>query len=210
DGHLAGHAGGGARAWARARPGARRSRAGAVPAGERRRGGLPPLLDAPAACQPAPRAAGARRAGARSAGRDRLPSLHGEEPRPLHPSPVRPAAEAQPAPHPPRTRRRGGGGGAPHRAVDPRAAGSLRAVGGGAAQGRAGTSSGEETAMTTITSVRAREILDSRGYPTVEATVTLAGGAAGSAAVPSGASTGEREAIELRDGDKGRYRGKGV
>ena len=64
--------------------------------------------------------------------------------------------------------------------------------------------------MTTITSVRAREILDSRGYPTVEATVTLAGGAAGSAAVPSGASTGEREAIELRDGDKGRYRGKGV
>jgi enolase len=62
--------------------------------------------------------------------------------------------------------------------------------------------------MVRIEHVHAREILDSRGYPTVEATV-VAGGAAGSAAVPSGASTGEHEAIELRDGGK-RYGGKGV
>jgi enolase len=63
---------------------------------------------------------------------------------------------------------------------------------------------------TEITSVTAREILDSRGNPTVEAEVTLAGGAFGRAAVPSGASTGEREALELRDGDAKRYLGKGV
>ena len=61
-----------------------------------------------------------------------------------------------------------------------------------------------------ITRVRGREILDSRGNPTVEVDVTLEGGAAGRAAVPSGASTGEREALELRDGDKTRYAGKGV
>jgi len=61
-----------------------------------------------------------------------------------------------------------------------------------------------------ITSVRAREILDSRGNPTVEVDVTLEGGASGRAAVPSGASTGEREALELRDGDMSRYGGKGV
>ena len=61
-----------------------------------------------------------------------------------------------------------------------------------------------------ITRVHAREILDSRGNPTVEVDVTLAGGAFGRAAVPSGASTGEREALELRDGDKSRYGGKGV
>src|SRR5579872_4518935 len=61
-----------------------------------------------------------------------------------------------------------------------------------------------------ITSVHAREILDSRGNPTVEADVTLEGGAFGRAAVPSGASTGEREALELRDGDPSRYGGKGV
>jgi len=61
-----------------------------------------------------------------------------------------------------------------------------------------------------ITDVRAREILDSRGFPTLEAEVTLAGGAIGRAAVPSGASTGKREALELRDGDPSRYRGKGV
>ena len=61
-----------------------------------------------------------------------------------------------------------------------------------------------------ITSVKAREILDSRGNPTVEVDVTLAGGAIGRAAVPSGASTGEREALELRDGDTARYGGKGV
>jgi enolase len=61
-----------------------------------------------------------------------------------------------------------------------------------------------------IERVRGREILDSRGNPTVEADVTLSGGAFGRAAVPSGASTGEREALELRDGDKKRYFGKGV
>jgi enolase len=61
-----------------------------------------------------------------------------------------------------------------------------------------------------IAKVHAREILDSRGNPTVEVDVTLAGGAFGRAAVPSGASTGAREAIELRDGDKDRYGGKGV
>ncbi len=64
--------------------------------------------------------------------------------------------------------------------------------------------------MTTIISVHAREILDSRGNPTVEADVTLSSGAMGRAAVPSGASTGEHEAVELRDGDPKRYGGKGV
>ena len=64
--------------------------------------------------------------------------------------------------------------------------------------------------MSTIISVRAREILDSRGNPTIEADVALASGARGRAAVPSGASTGEREAVELRDGDQRRYAGKGV
>jgi enolase len=64
--------------------------------------------------------------------------------------------------------------------------------------------------MTAIVAVRAREILDSRGNPTVEADVELASGALGRAAVPSGASTGEHEAVELRDGDKDRYQGKGV
>src|SRR5438067_3026667 len=61
-----------------------------------------------------------------------------------------------------------------------------------------------------ITRVHGREILDSRGNPTVEVDVTLEGRACGRAAVPSGASTGEREALELRDGDKSRYSGKGV
>jgi enolase len=64
--------------------------------------------------------------------------------------------------------------------------------------------------MSTIVDITAREILDSRGNPTVEADVTLDSGVVGRAAVPSGASTGEREAVELRDGDKGRYLGKGV
>jgi enolase len=64
--------------------------------------------------------------------------------------------------------------------------------------------------MTQITHVTGREILDSRGNPTVEAEVRLEGGAVGRAAVPSGASTGEKEAAELRDGDKHRYGGKGV
>ena len=63
---------------------------------------------------------------------------------------------------------------------------------------------------TKITAVRGREILDSRGNPTVEADVRLEGGIVGRAAVPSGASTGEHESIELRDGDKSRYLGKGV
>jgi enolase len=64
--------------------------------------------------------------------------------------------------------------------------------------------------MTEIVSITAREILDSRGNPTVEADVILSGGAMGRAAVPSGASTGEHEAVELRDGDKEHYLGKGV
>jgi len=63
---------------------------------------------------------------------------------------------------------------------------------------------------TTISAVHAREVLDSRGNPTVEVEVRLAGGAWGRAIVPSGASTGAHEAVELRDGDKGRYGGKGV
>jgi enolase len=63
---------------------------------------------------------------------------------------------------------------------------------------------------TSIEGIRAREILDSRGNPTVEVDVVLRGGARGRAAVPSGASTGQFEAVELRDGDKGRYGGKGV
>ena len=63
---------------------------------------------------------------------------------------------------------------------------------------------------TTIAAVRAREVLDSRGNPTVEVDVRLAGGATGRAIVPSGASTGRYEAIELRDGDPARYEGKGV
>src|SRR5258707_12157991 len=61
-----------------------------------------------------------------------------------------------------------------------------------------------------ISSVHGREILDSRGNPTVEVEMQLDGGARGRAAVPSGASTGVREALELRDGDKRRYGGKGV
>ena len=64
--------------------------------------------------------------------------------------------------------------------------------------------------MTEIAAIRAREILDSRGNPTVESEVVLASGAMGRAAVPSGASTGEHEAVELRDGDKSHYLGKGV
>ncbi len=64
--------------------------------------------------------------------------------------------------------------------------------------------------MTTIIDVFAREILDSRGNPTIEVDVALEGGAMGRAAVPSGASTGEHEAVELRDGDAARYKGKGV
>src|SRR5260370_41861777 len=64
--------------------------------------------------------------------------------------------------------------------------------------------------MSTIISVHGREILDSRGNPTIEADVTLSSGAAGRAAVPSGASTGEHEAVELRDGDPKRFGGKGV
>ena len=64
--------------------------------------------------------------------------------------------------------------------------------------------------MSAIVDIIAREILDSRGNPTVEADVLLESGVMGRAAVPSGASTGSREAIELRDGDKQRYFGKGV
>jgi enolase len=63
---------------------------------------------------------------------------------------------------------------------------------------------------TKIQNIRGRQILDSRGNPTVEVDVLLENGVMGRAAVPSGASTGENEAVELRDGDKGRYLGKGV
>ena len=66
------------------------------------------------------------------------------------------------------------------------------------------------TDMTEIVAIRAREVLDSRGNPTVEADVILESGALGRAIVPSGASTGEHEAVELRDGDKSHYSGKGV
>jgi enolase len=71
-------------------------------------------------------------------------------------------------------------------------------------------SSSEVTAVSAIVDVRGREILDSRGNPTVEAEIILESGARGRAAVPSGASTGEHEAVELRDGDPKRYLGKGV
>src|SRR6187455_2538859 len=64
--------------------------------------------------------------------------------------------------------------------------------------------------MTAIVDIIGREILDSRGNPTVEVDVVLEDGSFGRAAVPSGASTGEHEAVELRDGDKKRYLGKGV
>jgi enolase len=64
--------------------------------------------------------------------------------------------------------------------------------------------------MSAIVDIVGREVLDSRGNPTVECDVLLESGTMGRAAVPSGASTGSREAIELRDGDKGRYLGKGV
>ncbi|HEX7418154.1 MAG TPA: phosphopyruvate hydratase, partial [Steroidobacteraceae bacterium] len=64
--------------------------------------------------------------------------------------------------------------------------------------------------MSRIADIRGREIIDSRGNPTVEAEVLLDSGAVGRALVPSGASTGTREAVELRDGDKKRYLGKGV
>src|SRR5215470_13120862 len=63
---------------------------------------------------------------------------------------------------------------------------------------------------TSIVSIHGREILDSRGNPTVEAEIRLSDGTLGRAAVPSGASTGEHEAVELRDNDKKRYLGKGV
>jgi enolase len=69
---------------------------------------------------------------------------------------------------------------------------------------------GDVTGITTIEDVAAREILDSRGNPTIEVEVLLMGGEKGVAAVPSGASTGVHEAVELRDGDKKRYGGKGV
>jgi enolase len=75
---------------------------------------------------------------------------------------------------------------------------------------RAACAIANREAMTAIRSVFAREILDSRGQPTLEVEVLLEGGAQGRAAVPSGASTGEHEALELRDGDAARYLGKGV
>ena len=64
--------------------------------------------------------------------------------------------------------------------------------------------------MAIITRIHAREVLDSRGYPTLEVEVLLDDGALGRASIPSGASTGKKEAVELRDGDTTRYQGKGV
>src|SRR5271157_2620901 len=64
--------------------------------------------------------------------------------------------------------------------------------------------------ITSITEIRGRQVLDSRGNPTVEAEIFLDGGASARAIVPSGASTGEHEAVELRDGDEQKYKGKGV
>ncbi len=75
---------------------------------------------------------------------------------------------------------------------------------------RLGKKERQRNSMTEIASIHAREILDSRGNPTVEADVVLEDGTRGRAAVPSGASTGEHEAVELRDGDKKHYLGKGV
>jgi enolase len=80
----------------------------------------------------------------------------------------------------------------------------------GRAQARSYNSTEALSMTTTIKTLHAREVLDSRGNPTLEAEVTLADGAFGRAIVPSGASTGSREAVELRDGDKLRYGGKGV
>src|SRR5258707_6673044 len=68
----------------------------------------------------------------------------------------------------------------------------------------------ERTFMSNIADIHAREVIDSRGNPTVEAEVALADGSTGRAIVPSGASTGEHEAVELRDGDNQRFLGKGV
>src|SRR5687767_11213630 len=87
---------------------------------------------------------------------------------------------------------------------------SIRRPGGPPARQRRNHPRQRSPMNTSITSIHAREILDSRGNPTVEAEVTLDGGAMGRAAVPSGASTGVNEALELRDGDKKRYMGKGV
>ena len=87
--------------------------------------------------------------------------------------------------------------------LEHRVAGS-RTAGSGLGKGR------RRQSMTEIVAIRAREILDSRGNPTVEADVILEDGVRGRAAVPSGASTGEHEAVELRDGDKEHYLGKGV
>ena len=78
------------------------------------------------------------------------------------------------------------------------------------AQARSHKQHGIRNMATTIKTIHAREVLDSRGNPTLEAEVTLSDGAFGRAIVPSGASTGTREAVELRDGDKARYLGKGV
>ena len=85
-----------------------------------------------------------------------------------------------------------------------------RVLTGGGAASQQNDQKDQRRDMTEIVSIHAREILDSRGNPTVEADVLLSGGAMGRAAVPSGASTGEHEAVELRDGDKEHYLGKGV
>src|SRR5690606_16168565 len=99
--------------------------------------------------------------------------------------------------------------------LHPLARGGAAAARAGAAfprSGRAGIEAGRSrgTDMSTIIDIIGREILDSRGNPTVEVDVILEDGTMGRAAVPSGASTGAHEAVELRDGDRDRYLGKGV
>src|SRR5437899_126295 len=209
---LPGHAGGGARAARGARPRAGRPRDAALPARHVRRGGVHAFSHAPPGGGSSARPPDARRAGARPARRHGLSPLHPEDVRPGCAPSARPPGQAEPTTHAFSARRRGGRCRPPPGAGDPRHAHPLGGVGRRPPRpfGRSASSPAGRGAMTTIESVRAREILDSRGQPTVEATVVVAGGAAGWAAVPSGASTGAHEAVELRDGDARRYAGKGV
>src|SRR6185503_6152693 len=210
--HLAGHARGGE--GARTRRGARagRSRATAPPTGKRRRRRQHALPDAPAAGAPATRAARHGHAHPWARRRDRLPSLYGEDLRAQRARCARPEGQEEPAAHAPRARGRGGERGVASRARDLRDADPVRGLGDrGARDARSRVAApARRPQMAKIENVRAREILDSRGFPTIEATVVLSGGAEGIAAVPSGASTGEREALELRDKDPKRFVGKGV
>src|SRR6185503_8455569 len=210
--HLAGHARGGEGAWPRRGARASRSRATALATGERRRRRQHALPDAPAGRAPASCAARHGDADAWARRRDRLPSVYGEDLRAQRARCARPEGQEEPAAHAPRARGRGGERGLASRARDPRDADPVRGLGDrGARDARSRVAApARRPQMAKIENVRAREILDSRGFPTIEATVVLSGGAEGIAAVPSGASTGEREALELRDKDPKRFGGKGV